>query len=161
MVRFDYEEMIILRMVELNSLMPHYWSELFLLSRQLFTERTEELQLDKYIRQLEEDVLEEEEIYNCFICQECGAKFRTRQDWFEIQECYKCRSSDVKLVEERLSLYDIEMALESNTDYNSYMRKYGTKISKFDIERRLNTIKEWMYLKVRDKSQGRRFKRFK
>jgi predicted Zn-ribbon and HTH transcriptional regulator len=153
--------MIILRMIELNSMIPHYWSELFLLSKQLFTEPEEELMLEMFVRTLEEDVLEREYIYNKFICKKCEYKFMTRQDWFEIQQCPKCSSSDVRLVYERMSLYDIEMALESNQDYNSYMRRYGVKISKFDIERRLNTIKEWIYGKVREKSVGRRFKRFK
>jgi len=59
-----------------------------------------------------------------------------------------------------LSLYDIEMAIESNPDYYAFFeRDDGTKISKFDIERRLNRIKEWIYTKVRVRSEGRRFAR--
>jgi len=57
-------------------------------------------------------------------------------------------------------LYDIEMAIESNPDYYAFFeRDDGTKISKFDIERRLNRIKEWIYTKVRVRSEGRRFAR--
>ena len=62
----------------------------------------------------------------------------------------------------RLSLYDIEMAIESNPDYYAFFeRDDGTKISKFDIERELNRVKGWIYEKVRIRSHGRRFNRYR
>jgi len=61
-----------------------------------------------------------------------------------------------------MSLYDIEMAIESNPDYYAYFEKSdGTQITKFDIERELNKIKSWIYEKVREKSVGRKFQRFR
>ena len=61
-----------------------------------------------------------------------------------------------------MSLYDIEMAIESNPDYYAYFEKSnGTTITKFDIERELNKIKAWIYSKVREQAVGRKFSRFR
>ena len=60
------------------------------------------------------------------------------------------------------SLYDIEMASESISDYFSYFVKdNGVVITKFDVERKLNNIKSWIYARVREKSTSRRFQRFR
>ena len=68
----------------------------------------------------------------------------------------------VERIASRLSLYDIEMALESNPDYYAYFEKEdGVKISKFDIERELNRIKIFLYTKVRQRASQRRFTKFR
>ena len=68
----------------------------------------------------------------------------------------------VERITNRLSLYDIEMALESNADYYAYFeRDDGTKVSKFDIERELNRIKIFLYNKVRQRATMRRFTKFR
>jgi len=58
------------------------------------------------------------------------------------------------------SIYDIEMALESNADYYSYFQKDdGTIITKFDVERKLDNIRKWLYNEVRIRASGKRFSR--
>jgi len=125
--RYSYQELILLRLLELNQLMPHYWSELFLMAFQLFDPASEEYaKLQEMIRKVEQMVFDEEQL-------KAG-----------------------------MSLYDIEMAIESNPDYYAYFEKSdGTQITKFDIERELNKIKSWIYEKVREKSVGRKFQRFR
>jgi len=60
------------------------------------------------------------------------------------------------------SLYDIEMALESNPDFYSYFeRADGDRVTKFDIERNLNNIKMWIYQRVRERAVGRKFQRYR
>ena len=133
-----YEEMILLSLHNLNQLMPHHWSELVMLAYQLLDpEEINELQ-DK-IFEVEKMVLETELIK---------------------KEDDKGKTVWMERIKGDLSLYDIEMAIESNPDYYAFFeRDDGTKISKFDIERRLNRIKEWIYTKVRVRSEGRRFAR--
>lgn len=118
--------MILLRILELNSLMPHYWSELFTLSFQLF-EDDELTELKFMIKVVEELVFTDDEVKN------------------------------------GLSLYDLEMAIESNADYYSYFEREdnGRAVSKFEIERNLNRIKVWIFERVRMKAQQRRFARFR
>jgi hypothetical protein len=127
MQRYSYEEMILLRLLELNMLMPHYWSELFLLSFQLFDPKTPEYeQLQQMIAEVEWYVLDEDQI-------DAG-----------------------------YSLYDVEMALESNADYYAYFEKGdGSIVTKFDIERRLNGIKSWVYQNVRARAVSRKFQRYR
>ena len=68
----------------------------------------------------------------------------------------------VERIKGKLSLYDIEMATESNPDYYAYFeRSDGQKVTKFDVERRLDKIKQWLYTKVRERAQGRRFMRYR
>ena len=58
------------------------------------------------------------------------------------------------------SIYDIEMALESNPDYFSYFEKEdGTIITKFDVERKLDKLRKWVFEEVRIRSQNKRFTR--
>jgi hypothetical protein len=61
------------------------------------------------------------------------------------------------------SLYDLEMAIESNPDYYAYFEREdtGTTVSKFDVERELNKIRLWIFERVREKAQSRRFSRFR
>ena len=61
-----------------------------------------------------------------------------------------------------LSLYDIEMAIESNSDYYSYFETPdGRRVSRFDVERELDKIKKWLYERVRGRASKRRFNRFR
>ena len=63
-----------------------------------------------------------------------------------------------------LSLYDIEMAIESNPDYFSYFERSDNPsitISKFDIERKLNEIKMWLYSHVRSRAITRKFRKYR
>jgi hypothetical protein len=107
--------------------MPHYWSELFMVSFQLFDPKSAEYEmLQNFIAEVEYMVLDEDQL-------EAG-----------------------------YSLYDVEMALESNADFYAYFEKAdGTVITKFDIERKLNNIKSWIYSKVREKATGRKFQRYR
>jgi hypothetical protein len=53
------------------------------------------------------------------------------------------------------------MAIESNLDYYAYFqREDGVIVTKFDVERELEKIKGWLYEKVRQRAQGKRFSRF-
>ena len=132
--------MMLLRMIEINSLMPHYWSELILLADQLLNNEERD-QLRKMIFEVECLVLETEVIPKE---QEDGSIL-----W-------------VERIKGRLSLYDIEMAIESNPDYYAYFqREDGRIITKFDVERELDKIKKWLYNMVRVRAQGRRFQKFR
>ena len=139
-VKHSYEEMILLNMMNLNSLMPHYWSELILLANQLLDD-DERYELRKRIFEVEKLVLETEVVP------------KTLPDGKMIW---------VERIKGNLSLYDIEMAIESNADYFAYFeRSDGLKITKFDVERKLNSIKSWLYDKVRERSSNRRFSRMR
>jgi hypothetical protein len=138
--KYSYEEMLLVRMLELNGLMPHYFSELILLAEQLLSSEERE-QLHAKIFEVEKMVLEVEVVP------------KETQDGKMIW---------VERIRGKLSLYDIEMATESNVDYYSYFeRDDGTKVSKFDVERKLNEIKSWLYSKVRERSSQRRFSKFR
>lgn len=138
--KYSYEEMILLRLLELNSLIPHYWSELILLADQLLSAE-ERLELYKMIFDIEKMVLETEMVSE-------------EQENGEVIWVEKVRG--------QLSLYDVEMAIESNPDYYAYFEKDdGTVISKFDIERKLDKLRKWLYEKVRSRAQGRRFNKFR
>ncbi len=138
--RYSYEEMILLRLLELNSLLPHYWSELMLLAEQLLSS-DERAELHEKLFDVEKMVLETEIVP------------KEQPDGSVLW---------VERIKGSLSLYDIEMAIESNADYYCYFeRPDGSKVTKFDVERELDRIKKWLYEKVRDRSQGRRFMRYR
>lgn len=68
----------------------------------------------------------------------------------------------VERIKGDLSLYDIEMAFESNADYFSYFQKEdGSIVTKFDVERKLDRIRAWVYDRVREKASGMRFTRMR
>lgn len=139
-VRYSYEEMVLLRILELNPLLPHYWSELILLAEQLLDDEERE-ELHEKIFEIEKLVLETERIPR----QAANGQII----WIE-------------RIKGRLSLYDIEMAIESNPDFYAYFeRPDGLKVTKFDIERELNRLKAWLFEKVRDRSSNRRFNRIR
>jgi hypothetical protein len=50
--RYEWTEMLVVRLMELNSMMPHYYSELFLLANQLL-EGEDNVQLHLMIEQIE------------------------------------------------------------------------------------------------------------
>jgi hypothetical protein len=133
--------MILLRLLELNTLLPHYWSELILLTDQLLQTEEEREQLREMIFDVEKMVLETEMVP---VEDENG-----KLVW-------------VEQIRGEMSLYDIEMAIESNADYYAYFEKSdGTVVTKFDIERRLDKIRKWLYTIVRQRAQGRRFQKFR
>lgn len=132
--------MLLLRLLELNSLMPHYFGELILLAEQLLSQEERE-ELHGKIFDVEKLVLETEVVPKE---QEDGTVL-----W-------------VERIKGRLSLYDVEMAIESNPDYYCYFESDdGRRVTKFDVERKLNEIKAWLYEKVRQRAQGRRFQKFR
>lgn len=136
--RHSYEELMLIRILQLNGLTPHYWSELLLLAEQLLSPE-ERNELHEMIFNVERMVLETE-----IVPKNIDGKFM----WVE------------RIIGE-LSLYDIEMAIESNPDYYAYFQKEnGVLISKFDVERELDKIKKWLFDRVRQRAQGRRFTRF-
>lgn len=138
--RYSYEEMILLRMLEINPLMPHYWSELLLLAEQLL-DNDERRELHRMIFDVEKMVFETEIIP---------------------RELNDGRIVWVERIRGKLSLYDLEMAIESNPDYYAYFeRQDGRSVTKFDIERELNNIKKWLFQKVRERASQRRFSRFR
>lgn len=66
----------------------------------------------------------------------------------------------VERIRGELSLYDIEMAVESNADYYGFFQKEdGTIISKFDVERRLDKVRKFVYECLRRHAEGMRFNR--
>lgn len=136
--RVNYEEMILLRILSLNTLMPHAWSELLLLAEQLL-DANEREELHEMIFEVEKLVLETEVLP------------RIKDDGTMVW---------VERIRGRLSLYDIEMAIESNPDFYAYFQKEdGTIVTKFDVERELDKIKHWLFTKVRERSSQRRFTR--
>jgi len=121
----------------------------------------EQVLLKKQIEEIEEMTLEDEFLFNFYLCVDCKKKFKTKTDWFDLKGCPYCNSMNIKTLTERQSLYDIEMAMESNRDFNAYFLRYGIKVTKFDIERRLNGIKKFVFSLIRERAQSRRFKRFR
>lgn len=140
--------------------MPHYWSELFVLAAQLLTEEERNI-LARMIKQIELMVLEKDVMWNFYKCDKCKREYKSKKDWFDMMICPYCEYELVDTLQERQSLYDIEMAFESNRDYTAYFLRYGQKITRFDIERRLNRIKEWLFQIVRVRASKRRFRRFR
>jgi len=139
-VRYSYEEMILLRVLELNPLLPHYWSELILLAEQLLDDDERE-ELHAKIFEVEKLVLETERFP---------------------REMVDGTVMWVERIRGELSLYDIEMAIESNPDFYAYFeRPDGLKVTKFDVERQLSRLKAWLFEKVRERSSGRRFNRLR
>jgi hypothetical protein len=125
--------------------MPHYWSELILLAFQLISPEERE-KLQGMIFDVEKMVLETE-MFPRELRDEATGQIRIQ--W-------------VERVRGELSLYDVEMAVESNPDYYAYFeREDGLKVTKFDVERRLDKIRKYLYELVRQRAQGRRFQKFR
>jgi len=139
-----------------------YWSEFFSISLQLLNEQETE-KLTAHIREVEKFVLEEQYWYNYFRCanENCHHKWKTDSDWIEREKCPVCGAGSAKLLQDRHTLYDIEMAIESNPDYTSFFKRYSTDIYKFDIERKLDAIRRWVFRIIKERASNRRFRRFK
>lgn len=131
-----------------------------MLASQLLSEEERAI-MGMMVRQIENMVLEDECLVNHYRCGGCGLYWTSKKDWFDVQFCPKCKNPKVITIQERQSIYDIEFVFESNRDYTAYFERYGQKITRSDVERRLNRIKEWLFGLIREKSEGRRFKRFK
>jgi hypothetical protein len=125
-------------MMSISSLMPHYWSQLFVISTQLLD--------DEELKEMEKMIGRVELMVN-------GAERTIRVD----------ENGEPQLVirpKGVLTLYDIEMAFESNADYYAYFeRDDGVRITKFDIERELDKIRKWIFLKVKERAYAMRFTR--
>jgi hypothetical protein len=160
MRKMAYEEICLVRIINMSPLMPHYWSDFVVTAKQLLNAEQEK-RLSNMVREVEKMVLEEEFWFNIFLCKKCQAVWKTEDDWYEVATCKNpnCKSYDVKLIQERHSLYDIEMAIESNRDYTAFFNRYGQKIYKFDVDRKLNKIKEWIFVIVKEKASSIRFNR--
>ena len=121
-------------------MVPHYFSHLFLLAEQLLSPEERE-ELHEKIFEVEKMVLQTEVVP--------VEKADGSVQW-------------VERVKGNLSMYDVEMALESSVDFYSYFeREDGSQVTRFDVERELNKIKSWLYSKVRERSSGRRFQKFR
>jgi hypothetical protein len=134
----QYQEIVLHQVMSLSPLMPHYWSQLFVVATQLLS--AEELhEMEKMIGQVEMIV---------------NGKERYVELADDGTPTIKERSKGV------LTLYDIEMAFESNPDYYAYFeRDDGIRVTKFDIERELDKIRKWLFLKVKDRAYNMRFTR--
>lgn len=134
----SYEEIILIRIMNTSSLQPHYWSELLSLANQLLDDQGRQ-KLQEMIAEVEQMVLETK---------------RVREELPDGSVKWKT------VVKGEASLYDIEMAIESNMDYYAYFEKEdGTIVTKFDIERRLDKIRKWIFDSVRERAANRRFSR--
>lgn len=130
------------------------------MSAQLLNEQ-EKAVLGRMIHQVEKMVLEDDVMFNYYMCNICKYKWKSEKDWFDISNCPKCMKNDVETLQERMGIYDIEFAFESNRDYSSYFLKYGQRIYRIDVERRLERIKTFIFNVVRERSSKRRFRRFR
>lgn len=138
--RMSWEEMNLLNIYNLPSFSPHYWSQFILLAEQLLTDEERE-ELRQRIFDIEKMILETEVIP---------------------ERDQEGKIIWVERIRGELSLYDIEMAFESNQDYYAYFEKDdGTRVTKFDIERRLDALRKWIFDKVREKAANRRFTRMR
>lgn len=138
MVRINYQEIILHSILSLSPLMPHYFSTLLTYATQLLE--------DQEIREMEMMIGRVEAMVNGI------ERFMIQNDDGTIQ------------IRERpagnMTLYDIEMAMESNPDYYSYFeRPDGKKVTKFDVERELDKIRKWVFLKVKERAYQTRFTR--
>jgi hypothetical protein len=123
-------------------MLPHYWSELVLLADQLLQTEEEREDLKQLIFEVEKLVLETEMV--------------------PVEDEESGKLMWVERVKGDRSLYDVEMAIESNPDFYAYFEKEdGSIVTKFDIERRLDKLRKWLYEIVRQKAVGRRFQKFR
>ncbi|MBR9700906.1 hypothetical protein GOV11_03510 [Candidatus Woesearchaeota archaeon] len=134
----QYQEIVLHQIMSLHILQPHYFSSLFHIATQLLDE-DEILEMERRIG-LVEMMVNGEDKYIDFD-EKGNSVVRARPKG-------------------GLTLYDIEMALESNLDYYAYFeREDGVKITKFDVERELDKVKRYIFLRVKEKAYGMRFTR--
>lgn len=138
--RVTWEEINVMALYNLSSLSPHYYSQLVTIAEQLLTQEERE-ELNEMIFEVEKLVLETE-----VVPKDVG---NGQVVW-------------VERIRGEMSLYDVEMALESNNDYYSYFQKEdGVIISKFDVERQLDKIRKYVYECLRRHAEGMRFTRMR
>jgi hypothetical protein len=129
--------MTLLAILNTSEFMPHFWGRIILLAEQLLSPEERE-QLHAMIFEVEKMVLETEIVP---VEEEGGIKW-------------------VERTKGQASFYDIEMAMESQSDFYCYFEKEdGTHVTRFDVERRLDSIRKWLFDRVRERSMGRRFMR--
>jgi len=125
-------------------------------------EPEEQKVLKQKIEEIEKSVLEDDVLYNRYKCLSCGYKFRSKTDWFDLKKgCPRCNDINIKTVKDRNSLWDIEFSMESNQDFGAFFIRYGDRIYKTDLERKLVKIKQYIFIKIRELASSRRFKRFR
>ena len=134
----SYQEIVLHQIMSLSPYMPGYWSQLFTVATQLL-DADELVEMEKMITKVEMLVNGEER------------KVEIMEDG---------SVNIVSVPKGRLTLYDIEMAYESDPDYYAcFEREDGIKVTVFDIERELDKIRKWLFLKVKDRAYGMRFTR--
>ncbi len=133
-----YQEIVLHQIMSLHPLQPHYWSALFVQATQLLD--------DSEISEMERRIAKVEMLVNGV------ERYMDTDDEGNAVTRIRPKGS--------LTLYDIEMASESNPDYYSFFeRDDGVKVTKFDIERELEKIRKWIFLKVKEKAYSTRFTR--
>lgn len=138
--RISMEEMILLKLLGHSHLNPHHWSDM-LHNAYLLFDRDERIELQRRIFEIEKMVLETEVI---------------------LREDENGTAVWVERIRGKLSIYDIEMAIESNPDFYAFFRREdGRTVSKFDVERELDSLKRWIYDRVHAKASQRRFSRMR
>jgi len=136
--KITWEEINVMALYNLSTLQPHYYSQLIIVAEQLLTPEERE-ELNQMIFDIEKMVLETDVMP---VKQEDG-----KMVW-------------VERIRGELSLYDIEMATEANADYYAFFQKEdGAIISKFDVERRLDKVRKYVYECLRKHAEGMRFNR--
>jgi hypothetical protein len=134
----QYTEIVLHQIMNLSPLMPHYFSLLFSYSVQLLSDE-EIVEMEKMIGKVE------------MLVNGSERSIKINDD------------GDVILVVKpkgQYTLYDIEMAQESNSDYYAFFeREDGMRITKFDVERELDKIRKWIFLKVKERAYNMRFSR--
>jgi len=134
----SYSEIVLHQIMSLSPYMPGYWSQLFTVATQML-EADELVEMEKMIGKVE------------MIVNGSDTKVEVMEDGTVIL---------VETSKGQLTLYDIEMAFESNPDYYAFFeRDDGIKVTKFDIERELDRIRKWLFLKVKDRAHNMRFTR--
>ena len=125
-MRYSYIELILLRILELNPLLPHYWSELLNLSFQLFEPSSEEYAvLQEMIREVEEMVLDENQITAGLSFYDIDMAIESNQDYYSYFE----RTDGIQV-----SKFDVERELSKIKAWifsNVRVRASGRKFQRF------------------------------
>jgi DNA-directed RNA polymerase subunit RPC12/RpoP len=156
--KIDFQELCLVSLLRLSYLAPHYWTNFFELASLFLQTNEQKATLKRAILEVEKSVLEESEWYNYIVCRDCKKKWRTEDDNL-VHNCPKCNSQNTLVIKDRHSLFDIEFAMESIRDYGAFFDRYGEHISKFDVERKLIKIKNWVWEIISEVGSKRRFRR--
>jgi hypothetical protein len=133
-----YQEIVLHQLMSLNSLLPHYYSMLLSLSVQLLND-DEIAEMERMIGKVEMMVNGEE---RRLVMGDDG------------------EPHIVVTSKGEYTLYDIEMVFESHQDYYAFIeRDDGVRITRFDVERELDKIRKFIYMKVKQRALSMRFTR--